>query len=209
MKTAWKLSLACLITAGGLALGRGDTSLTSQIAFSTIDGSGGNYFPGGNVVGGSSFQGPADRFVPSVSGALGSVELGLRYIGTPQSVRVEIRADDQLGWPGNILSSGIVTATTSDTFSLTSFVPPNPVQLSTGTGYWVAVLPLASDTFLAWGQSLYADGTIATSYNGGATWGIGPPPQRMDAFRVNVVVPEPSALALLGAGTLALVIQRR
>jgi len=214
MKAGWvgERSLAGLIAAGVLALGytdvRGEAAAAPQVAFSTIDGSGGSYFAGGSVVGGSAFQGPADRFVPSVSGLLSSVQLGLRYIETPQSVQVQIRADDALGWPGAILASGIVTASTSDTFSLTSFVPANPVQLSTGTGYWAAVLPLSSDTFLAWGQSLYANGTLAMSQDGGGSWGIGPPPQRLDAFRVNVI-PEPSTLALLGPGALALAMMRR
>jgi hypothetical protein len=165
----------------------------------------------GSSIGGSDAQAIANRFVPSTSAILYSLELGLRTIGPPQGVEVQLLLDNGSGLPGTVLLDATTTASTlfggSDATSMTSVLPPGAISLSSAQTYWIAVLPTSANT-LVWNDSLASLGSGA-SKRGSQPWNMTfPDPHIQEAFRVVAVVPEPSTLATLGAAFAGLAFAR-
>ena len=165
---------------------------------------------------GFGYQAHANRFLPSGSGMVSSIELGLHYGRSDPSpsdvfdVKLVLdRIDPAYGnLPSSTnLVSGTVTATSQFSASgLLTFVPSQSALLQTGTAYWLVVMPHFTTTLGDWNlNSIGATGGIAASFDG-ATWGQNPSGV-LNAFRVNAdPLPEPGAggLALTAAATLGL-----
>ena len=168
----------------------------------------------GSTIGGSDRQAIANRFVPSSDGVLHSIELGLRTVGTSQSVEVQLLLDNGSGMPGTLLLDTTATVSTlfggSDATTMTSVTSSGAVSLSTSQTYWVAVLPISAN-ILVWDDSLASLGSGA-SRKATTPWNqTFPDPHVQEAFRVLAVVPEPSSWALFGlaVGGLVFAMARR
>lgn len=208
MKTRWILALVIFATLFH------SFAASGFVVYSTLGDAGqynSNYaytIGGGSYVG---YQGRANRFVPSAGGLLEGIEVAIGYVSSPELVDVWLTADDGAYFqPGAMLASGSVMtpAPFGSQAGLTLFAPPNPVMLTAGTPYWVAVMPHSGSTYSAWYDAWNgASGATATTHDGGVTWGVNSI-NPLSAFRVSVV-PEPSSVAMGAAALIAAMIARR
>jgi hypothetical protein len=163
----------------------------------------------GQSVGGTRFrQDVGDRFVPTAASyTLDKVVLPLSLISGTDGVDVLFMTSVG-GVPGSVLESWHVSALPP--FGLLN--PPTVLDsvlhplLTEGVPYYVvATVPAGDNTNLVWNNNSTGDhGPLAIRFNGGAWFVINDALGR-GALRVEGdVVPEPSALVLLGLGTLGL-----
>jgi hypothetical protein len=180
-------------------------SVSTTVAFTTLDAGGGYLAGGGTSITGSAYgyQGYGNLFVPIVSGTLDSIGIALTSVGSPEWVDVRLRLDSGNGFPtgatlasGSVMTAGYFGSTST---ALSVFTPLTPVTLSAGTGYWLLVTPHSRTSYDVWNdETSGVIGEHAATYDG-VNWGIGPG-QPLNAFQVMVVVPEPSCLALVLGG---------
>ena len=202
-------------------------SARADVAFTTfappmtfvdnIDG-GGDYINGSNM----SDLALAVSFVPTVSGNLASIDVGVEgYAATLDgNFNLVLYANNPSGGP---LTTGLMTSTL--------LTDPNPnsgygspsiissdysgplVSLSAGTTYWLALAPADSNTFEYLGLStLSITASVYDSFDGGETYEsrYQGTTTGLPAFQVNVSsVPEPSGLALLTLGVGILLARRQ
>lgn len=164
---------------------------------------------GNDFVGGVETQ--AETFTPGTSGTLTRITIAMDFIGgatNQASVALETSSGGQ--------PSGVVL----ESWTPSGFGPQgvnNPptilndvlnVSLTAGTQYWIVASATDPTSSLSWQwNSIGVIASHGTSFDGGATWQIGPATQ--GAFRVEVggqgpTVPEPSALTLLCLGGVVL-----
>lgn len=174
-------------------LGPGDSFVTdSGLA---VNGSGSHN--GANQV--------ANGFTSLVTGTINSVEVGLFGIG---SINVGLQLNDPITnlplTSSNIFLGTILISSPPLPGRLVNLIPGTPVSLVAGGQYWLVLSPTASDTDAAWGFSVFPNANpAAISSDGGQTFAL--LLNVASAFRINAApVPEPSILALLGAGVIAI-----
>lgn len=165
----------------------------------------------GSTIGGANGQAIANRFVPSASGILYSLELGLRTVGAPQGVEVQLLLDNGSGLPGALLFDATTTVSTafggSDATTMISVMPSGAISLSPSQTYWLAVIPTSANT-MVWNDSLATMGSGANKRTS-QSWNMtSPDPHLQEAFRVLAVVPEPSSVTMLGLALAGLFIDR-
>jgi hypothetical protein len=196
-------AVAALITCLGTA-----TGVRADVLFNNF-GPGDTYNTGvGWTVSGSSPQiASAMAFTPSETATLDSITLAVSLFTGTNEVLVKLETD-AAGQPGTVLESfdfvNQMGPFGSANPPLTASSLTHPL-LATGTQYWLAAFPGASDTGAAWNfNSIGQTGPLDQSADGGASW-----PTRVTstegAFRVEGhagpnPVPEPATLTLLGIG---------
>jgi len=193
-----------------------------QIAFSTLGSDGTYVYNRAHRISGASaspsgYEAYANQFVAWQGGTLSGIELGVGYSswGSPDS-QVDVRLTLDTGvlpLSGPTLVQG--TITTSTLFGqggLTSFIPESSVQIVSGESYWLVLTPHSDTTASVWCNSStdVLGGIASTSDVGnGVEWFRAPGSNyNLKAFEVTVI-PEPTAFALLGLGSLTLVMARR
>ncbi len=207
--------LRFLLLAGGLAVASIPAGAQTTVVFNTF-GAGDIY----NTEAASTLTGSANSvgvpvyaqaaaFTPSSGGYLSSLELPLNVYDSMPVVDVSLWSDAG-GAPGAVLQS----------WSGFSFSEPNiysfaatgaPVQLVSGSSYWVVANAATSTTWAGWFKPDAAAAIPGQpafySENGGPFNN----PNSAGAFRVTVsAIPEPSTYAaLFGAAALGLVVWRR
>lgn len=148
-------------------------------------------------IGGEFPYAQAERFSPSESYFLDSIDLALSAVTPNPSVRVELYTDES-GVPGTLLesanlttfSNGIVTANLSGGTILTG-----------GVNYWISLFAEGAD-IVRWNDSLSAVNPLqAFTENDGATW---TPDNSFtfpsSAFRIEGTEPEPPELSFITPG---------
>jgi hypothetical protein len=157
---------------------------------------------------GSSNQVIAAPFVPTETVTLTDAVLALEQISGSTPVNVYIESSSG-GAPGSILDALPQVGSLTSTPSLVDFVCASSCSvLDAGTMYFIVAQQSNPSTESGWQVSLGPNATIYSNEVGSAT---GPWTQDSDlatgAFEVNgtaVATPEPSSIALLGTGLLAL-----
>ena len=184
---------------------------TPQVVFSTLTSSGGYDYTAAHRISGASafpqgYEAYACQFIPSASGRLFSIDLGVAYLpwGGPES-QIDVRlslATGGLPLSTPALTIGTLTTTIpSGNFGLTTFTPMNEVELVAGTAYWLTLLPHSDTSASAWyNPSSPINGTFGYTSFGTGQWSMADG-AGMKAFRVSVI-PEPAALALFALGCL-------
>jgi hypothetical protein len=189
-------------------------SVSTTVAFTTLDAGGGYYVGGGTSIAGSAhgYQGYGNLFVPIVSGTLDSIGIALTSVNSPELVNVRLCLDSGNGFPtgatlasGSIMTAGYLGSTST---ALSVFTPLTPVTLNPGTGYWLLVTPYSSTSWDVWNDETTDVIGEHAATSDGINWGIGPN-QPLSAFQVIVVVPEPSCLALMLSGLVLIAGRRR
>jgi hypothetical protein len=200
-RSSFLLALVVVVIAPGLA--RAVDS--PQVVFTTLTSIGG--YDNGSAIrisGASAFpqgyEAYACQFIPSASGRLYSVDLGVGYsswAGPDSQIDVRLSlATGGLPLSTPALTSGtLTTATLFGGGGLTTFTPANQVDLLAGTAYWLTLLPHSDTTASVWClPSSPINGTFGYTSFGGGAWfmadGAG-----MKAFQVSVI-PEPGAVSL-------------
>jgi hypothetical protein len=162
------------------------------------------------------YSSPAVSFVPTITGNLTSISLGVGFISAADfSFTLNLDADNPGGGPltTDILASGELTASSpfqSSDSALVTFNYSGPaISLSTGETYWVVLAPYYADTNVAWADSVLSTETSRYESTDGSTYsnaGNFVPP----AYQVSVTpVPEPSACAIFVLGFLGMHFIRR
>jgi len=196
----------------------------AAIAYSTIT-SGTYETSEGITVSGSSaelgdlpvgYSSPAVSFVPSITGNLTSISLGVGCI-TPADFNftLNLDANNPSGGPltTDILASAELAAPMlfggSDSALVTFNYSGPAIGLSTGETYWLVLTPDDADTNVAWNDSVLSTETSRYESTDGSTYsnaGNFVPP----AYQVSVTrVPEPSACGIFVPGFLGIYFIRR
>jgi len=140
-------------------------------------------------------SGGAAQFSPTVSGALGSIDIAADVTGGATTFNVSI-ASDSSNSPGAVIESMTITGIPSTPTVVTALSSLHP-SLTAGTKYWVEVTAGGSLTVGRWflnNQSVLDP--FSTTSNGGSTWS-NPNTTVIPAFDVNAnTVPEPFAAPL-------------
>ncbi|NQU20652.1 MAG: PEP-CTERM sorting domain-containing protein [Candidatus Nealsonbacteria bacterium] len=160
---------------------------------------------------------------PGNSYALESVKFHLRSVWNPPALAVaNLRADGgssgERPIPGPIIAT-LDCLTVPDTSKKEYlYVPTSPIVLEADTTYWVEVAPDPAGGWVGWNQGdpptaptgIASYVGLARSSDGGVSWHGTSLPFGTYGFEVNATtVPEPSTLAMLGAGALGLVVFAR
>jgi hypothetical protein len=149
----------------------------------------------------------AFSFTPTATAYLTELQVALGYVSGTNSVTVDLMTNSN-GAPGSIIESWNASGLPSDVTccTLQTLLSNAAVPLLSGTTYWVAVQPAATDTYVLWqynsigimGPGVYNQGA-GWDQNGGVVVG---------AFQVlgsQSAVPEPDTAALaFTAGLLTL-----
>jgi hypothetical protein len=125
----------------------------SSVLYSNFTFSG--TYPGGRGICGATsacgfYQAVAVSFDPSATGNVGSIELPLVWSGEGDGALTIDLANDATGAPGSVMESysyDITTSTFPLIVTLPSLLQPS---LSSGTTYWLEVLPADTNTFAGW-----------------------------------------------------------
>lgn len=205
--------LRSLLLAGGLVLAALPAGAQTVVFNSFGTGDIFNSYPCNAIKGsgaGTSYT-TALGFTASSGGTLSSLELALLNTGGAQATVDVSFCGNAGGIPGAVLESWTGLSFTQTEGAIYTFAAQGaPVQLSTGSMYWIVARPGTSNSDAGWGSSTLASQgeTRLYSANGGAyvennTF--------RGAFRVTVsAIPEPSTYAaLFGAAALGLVVWRR
>lgn len=154
---------------------------------------------------------PAFSFTPGSTSYFTELDVALGITSGANSVTVELMSDSG-GQPGSVLQSWSVNGLPSlgTCCALQTLLGNGTIPLTSGTPYWVAVLPAGADTRAGW--NLNSTGAAGTQFeNQGAGWFQYSTSQALGAFEVQGVqnpgtgVPEPgTAVLTLAAGMLAL-----
>ena len=193
----------CLAVLFQLAAGVAVVSGTPVVVFS-------NYGPGdtfdttfgwginGSAIQPYGYRGQAQRFTPSITVDLSSIELSLwRYAGSGRS-NISL-AEDSGGYPTGSVLESFPNVLASAHRVLTSVTHP---LLEAGVTYWLRAEPYDSTTSSGWyGNNQGAATTFGYSFSPGV-WQIMPPPAPEDGvFRVLAEpVPEPGTWVLMAVG---------
>ena len=185
----------------------GRYGMSATVVFSSLSSFNTYDYSGRGIQGSNSpfgYSEVANRFIPTSGGTLGSIELGLGYLNTPDEIDVSLRLDDALYPFHDFPSSSSLfsqTVTTSFAFgsnsNLLTIIPSTTILLSPNTGYWVVVKPHSPNSSDAWSFGSIA-GDSAFSTDGGLTW-RSQTGDTMGALRISTV-PEPSVLSLIVIG---------
>jgi|GEM_PF-2454247 len=213
-----KLLIALLsISATALMLTNSQAApLFTTTAYTTLANDG-SYGSTGHAINGSpNSHSVAESFVPTVSGDLAAIDLGIIWINSSQDTfNITIYSDAGGINTSSILASSPSLTTFYQLFTTTTGLTTwnytgSPLLLNAGTTYWLGVSAVSLTGQLGWNSASpnNPNWISYTSLNGGAYSSNGG--GSGVAFDVQVsAVPEPSTYALLGLGALAMVIARR
>jgi hypothetical protein len=198
--------LSFLATILILALQCGSTANAVTIVFDNIAPSTPYYNPYGNWLGtfGGQYEITATTFVPSASGPLDTLDLGLFYLNGNNSVTLRLSPDTG-GLPGAPIWTTTVPPAPGygSLISLTGIAGPT---INAGQMYWLeGVAPVTPTTEHAWYVNNQGDvGPVIASGNYLAS---------SDRFSLRVgipsAVPEPVSCALILSGALGVIFTRR
>jgi hypothetical protein len=202
----------CLLVVLGL-VGASSSVFGGPIVVFNNFGAGNTYDSGGWAIGGSNLTAVADPFMPSLNTNLSSILIALGgNASTAGNVVVSVRTGSTIA-PDLTPSSTILESWTLNSASLPAFGTSsgateslssvlNPL-LTAGQWYWIEVAPQSSTVSIAWNQnSIGNSGNLWSNFGGGV--------QFLGALEVTGhATPEPSSIALVGAGVLVGLIRLR
>jgi len=219
MKNLWVVF--CALANLAIVPGLSRASDTPQVVFTTLTVVGGyNNNQGIRISGDTAFpqgyEAYACQFVPSASGSLYSIDLGVGYSpwAGPDS-QIDVRLSLATGGlplsTAELTSGTVTTPTVFGAGGLTTFTPANQVNLLAGTAYWLTLLPHSATTASTWcNPSSSFNGTFGYTSPcgpGGLQWymasGGG-----LKAFQVSVI-PEPGAVSLGAVAVSLFLVGRR
>jgi hypothetical protein len=178
------------------------TNFGASLAYDTTQGiSVGNDFAGDNIAEGDSFMPTSDAVFGSAMVALSCV------VGCPADMNFTVDLTGDSGdSPGAVIESFLFTNATLDALgnnnapiAMTSVLHPT---LLAGVQYWITISSSVRYS-IAWNNNSTGDtNDQAVSSDGGATWfaPTGGTPGALEVDSTTVVLPEPSAGFLAGAG---------
>jgi hypothetical protein len=198
------------------------TPSRSQVVYSTL-ASNGTYNDSSYlaICGASSgvgvYESAAYPFVPSISGDLSSIDLGVYNLSTNNvdgNFVLNLDANNPSGGPltTDVLTSAYLTSPSEESDSLlTTFTYEGPsLNLVQGTTYWLVLSPLDSTSDVGWGGAVpFSTTTAYFSHNSGVSYSSAS--EGEVAFRINdaAAVPEPSVWAILATGFLGMLAFRK
>jgi hypothetical protein len=151
------------------------------------------------------------QFEAEATGILAVIRISLHDLFLTGFNQVDVRLhEDASGTLGPIIAAftrgGLPPAGGADTPETISSFDPD-VVLFADTMYWLVVAPGDSTTEAVWNWAPGGGGTIAQSFNGGASYSYAE--GRMSVFRVEVIsIPEPTTLVLTACFLTGVLIRR-
>jgi PEP-CTERM motif len=176
-------------------------------------GSGGGNYPIGGVNSGLGAAGTSLAFDFTAAGTFDLTQIDAALtagtgINTPQSITLALNVDDG-GYPGSALESWTISNILAG--GIYSVLSTSGIELQAGQLYWLTALPNSLTTSVGWYlNSLGAVGPGVFGPADGSSWSPLPgassaPEAAFDVIGNPMVsTPEPSSVALLGMGLLAL-----
>jgi hypothetical protein len=152
------------------------------------------------------------QFTAEATGILAVIRISLHDMFLTGFNQVDVRLhEDDSGTLGPIIAAftrgGLPPFGGADPPETISSFDPD-VVLYTGEQYWIVVAPGDSTTEAVWNWAFGGGGTIAHSFDGGATYSYSE--GRMGAMRIEVIsIPEPATCGALASGVAILTLRRR
>lgn len=137
------------------------------------------------------------QFTAEATGILAVIRISLHDLFLTGFNQVDVRLHEDMGGAlGPIMAAftrgGLPPAGGADSPETISSFDPD-VVLTAGEDYWIVVAPGDSTTEAVWNWAFGPGGTIAHSFDGGATYSYSD--GRMGAMRIEVIsIPEPATL---------------